>query len=87
VIPRLQKPDLIVFHAVHDAMLARQSARPGVRVHVLERFGLSDTHKWRSQNGLNHRKRAQGASSIRFHPVLEVFSEVRVEDSEPFPRF
>jgi len=83
VVPRLQEIDPPIANEVDDSMFFGKASRPGSAWEVLEGFGLPYSRKRIAQNRLYKIKSSEGDPSVRLHPVLQIFNELRLEHGYP----
>src|SRR5215207_3870483 len=73
--PRLQKGDLLVRYAIGEAMLVRQSARPGVR-QPLERLGLSQPMERIPDDHFDQPQKTVGQPGVSLHRIPQVLQKL-----------
>ncbi len=77
----LQKIDTIVAHNIDDAMFLRQASRPRAGSKVFQRLGLADTGEGITHNGFDELKSTKGNLAVGFHPITQIFTELRLKNS------
>lgn len=80
VVAGLQEVDAILTDQVHDAVLLRQTPRPGPRREILEGLRLPDSLKRIAQDRLDQIERSQRDTPVGLDPVPQVFAKLPLKD-------
>lgn len=75
----LEEINAVIAHQVDDAMLLREAPGPYAGSEVFKRLGPSDAPKGVPHDSLYDIQRTQGDLAVRFHPVPQVISELRMK--------
>ena len=86
VVSRLQEIDPIPAYPIDQPVLLRDPPGPASGERILQGLRLPNTGKRLTQDGFHQLKGPKGDLTIGFHPVTQVFAELRVEYGFPLGR-
>lgn len=86
VIASLEEVDAAITDHVDESVLFGETAGPGARGQVLQRFGLAESGERVSEHGLDEVDGPQGRAPVRGDPVPKILEELDLEHGLPLPR-